>query len=354
MPVGPSRCEAASVEWHDCRNTRPQCNGLLPNVKRSDATWAISDGRAGNARQAEALAAALAPAAATPIQPRLLQPHMPWRWLAPRWLPGAQHAYGATFAEALRQPPRLAVGCGRQAALATRLLRARGSQVVQILDPRLDPRHWDVVVVPAHDRLRGTNVLTLLGSLHPIDDAWLAAGRAAFPMLGALPSPRVGLLVGGPSGLAPWSEAQAHAAFAAIAAQLRTHGGSILASASRRTPPAVAAALRRAFADVPGVVWCGADDGANPYAGLLGWAERLACTPDSVNLLSEACATRVPVQVLMPETARGRALDFHRALQARGRLLPVDNAGDAPATGIEPLRETARVAALIREHLALA
>ncbi|MCW0424378.1 hypothetical protein NB713_002321 [Xanthomonas sacchari] len=78
------------------------------------------------------------------------------------------------------------------------------------------------------------------------------------------------------------------------------------------------------------------------------------CTPDSVNLLSEACATRVPVQVLMPETARGRALAFHRALQARGRLLPADNAGDALTTGIAPLRETARVAALIRDRLALA
>ncbi len=352
--MGPSRCKAASVEWHDCRNTRPRCNGLLPNVKRSDATWAISDGRAGNARQAEALAAALALPTTTPIQPQLLQPHMPWRWLAPRWLPGAQHAYGAAFADSLRQPPQLAVGCGRQAALATRLLRARGSQVVQILDPRLDPRHWDMVVVPEHDRLRGANVLTLLGSLHPIDDAWLAAGRAAFPALGALPSPRVGLLVGGPSGLAPWSDAQAQDAFAALAAQLRAHGGSLLASASRRTPPAVATALRRAFAGVPGVVWCGEDDGANPYAGLLGWAERLACTPDSVNLLSEACATRVPVQVLMPEVARGRALAFHRALQARGRLLPAEDAGGAHAADIEPLRETARVAALIRDRLALA
>ena len=30
---------------------------------------------------------------------------------------------------------------------------------MQILDPRLDPRHWDLVVVPEHDALRGDNVL---------------------------------------------------------------------------------------------------------------------------------------------------------------------------------------------------
>ncbi|WP_068833319.1 ELM1/GtrOC1 family putative glycosyltransferase, partial [Xanthomonas graminis] len=237
-------------------------------MKRSGAPWAISDGRAGNARQAEALAAALAGAAMPPTPALLLQAHMPWRWLAPRRLPGAAQAYGAGLAELLRRPPALAIGCGRQAALATRLLRARGSAVVQVLDPRLSPRHWDLVVVPEHDRLRGDNVLTLLGSLHPIDDAWLAAARAAFPRFGALPSPRTALLVGGPAALAPWTAEAAAAVFRQLATQLRDTGGSVLASTSRRTPPAVAAALRDAFAGVPGVVWCGEGDGANPYAGL--------------------------------------------------------------------------------------
>ncbi|WP_255423569.1 mitochondrial fission ELM1 family protein [Xanthomonas sp. GW] len=323
-------------------------------MKRSGAPWAISDGRAGNARQAEALAAALAGPAAMPPAPALvLQPHTPWRWLAPRRLPGAAQAYGPAFAELLRQPPALAIGCGRQAALATRLLRARGSVVVQVLDPRLSPRYWDVVVVPEHDRLRGDNVLTLLGSLHPIDDPWLAAARAAFPQFGALPSPRTAVLVGGPAALAPWTADAAAAVFGQLATQLRDSGGSVLASTSRRTPPAVAAALRGAFAGVPGVVWCGDGDGANPYAGLLGWAERIVCTPDSVNLLSEACATRVPVAVAMPTSARGRARDFHAALRARGRLADASVAHGAAEGTIEPLRETARIAMRIRKRLQL-
>ncbi|OAX60615.1 mitochondrial fission ELM1 family protein [Xanthomonas graminis] len=322
-------------------------------MKRSGAPWAISDGRAGNARQAEALAAALSAPAVSPAPVLVLQPHMPWRWLAPRRLPGAAQAYGADFAELLRRPPALAIGCGRQAALATRLLRARGSAVVQVLDPRLSPRHWDLVVVPEHDRLRGDNVLTLLGSLHPIDDAWLAAARAAFPRFGALPSPRTALLVGGPAALAPWTTEAAASVFRHLATQLRDTGGSVLASTSRRTPPAVATALRDAFAGVPGVIWCGERDGPNPYAGLLGWAERIVCTPDSVNLLSEACATRVPVTVAMPLTAHGRARDFHAALHARGRLADATDVHGAATHTIAPLRETARIATRIRERLAL-
>ena len=41
-------------------------------------------------------------------------------------------------------------------------------------------------------------------------------------------------------------------------------------------------------------VWADARDGANPYAGMLGWADRIVCSSDSVNMLSEACATRAP------------------------------------------------------------
>ena len=185
-------------------------------------TWAVSDGRAGNARQAEALARALHPDTVHALH---LQARAPWRWAAPRRLPGASAAFGPAFAAQLQQPPGLVIGCGRQAALATRLLRARGSVAVQILDPRLDRRQWDLVVVPEHDALRGENVLTLLGSLHPVDDAWLAAGRAAFPAVGALPGPRVALLIGGPTTQVPWTLQALAAQCNAVQAQVRAAGG---------------------------------------------------------------------------------------------------------------------------------
>ena len=87
-------------------------------------------------------------------------------------MPGAGAGFGTSFDALIAKPPALAIGCGRQAALATRLLRARGSQAVQILDPRIDPRHWDLVIAPEHDTLRGDNVIPTLGSLHPVDDLW--------------------------------------------------------------------------------------------------------------------------------------------------------------------------------------
>jgi mitochondrial fission protein ELM1 len=195
--------------------------------------FALHDGRAGNARQANALAQAIAPDDAGEF---LLQARAPWRWLAPRVLPAATAAFGSGFDPLTANPPPLVIGCGRQAASATRLLRTRGSKAVQVLDPRIDPRHWDLVVAPEHDGLRGDNVVTMRGSLHPVDDLWLAQARREAAHVAALPSPHTVLLVGGPTRHAVLDDA----GFLALVRDLRAHarhqGGSFSAVASRRTP----------------------------------------------------------------------------------------------------------------------
>lgn len=309
---------------------------------------AFSDGRAGNTRQAEALTALLANDG-TPASHHLLMPRAPWRWAAPRRLPGVAQAFGPDFAARLSSPPGIAIGCGRQAALATRLLRERGARAVQILDPRLDPSHWDLVVVPEHDRLRGSNVIPMLGSLHPVDDAWLAQARTDFSAFAALPAPRTAFLLGGMSAHARFDRMAFEVMAAKFEAVLARDGGSVLLTTSRRTPKELRDVLQHRYDDTPGVVWRDAADGRNPYPGLLAWADRIVCSPDSVNMISEACATRAPVFVFDPQRVHGRPRAFLDALLARGRIRAMDARLDA--FDVEPLRETARVAAEVRARL---
>ncbi|MCY1251586.1 Mitochondrial fission ELM1 [compost metagenome] len=100
------------------------------------------------------------------------------------------------------------------------------------------------------------------------------------------------------------------------------------------------------------MIWGDGGDGVNPYAGLLGWADRIVVSPDSVNLLSEACGTRLPVAVALEQQAQGRMVRFQQALRARGRLQGrwLDWGYPGP---IEPLRETGRIAAQVREALGI-
>ena len=308
---------------------------------------ALHDGRAGNARQANALAAALS----TETGECLLKPHAPWRWLAPRAIPGATRAFGHAFDALIARPPPLAIGCGRQAALATRLLRAHGSKTVQILDPRIDHRHWDLVVAPKHDGLQGDNVITMLGSVHAIDDLWLAQARHAAPHIATLPAPHTVLLVGGPTRHAALDDAGFEGLLQQLTQRSRAEHGSVSVVASRRTPEHWRAMLALIPDDVPGIRWRNSHDGPNPYTALLAHADRIVSTPDSVNMLSEAAATLVPVFVWSAGIASGRLRMFLDALRASERVRALDDA--LTPFAFEPLRETARVAAEVRRRLGL-
>lgn len=310
----------------------------------------LTDGHAGNLRQARALAAALR----LPSNDMVLSARMPWRWFAPRRVSGAERAFGDAFLQLLHDPSlagTLVIGCGRQSALATRLLRERGALAVQILDPRIDTSHWDAVIAPRHDRLRGDNVITLEGSLNPVQDTWLGAARAAFAAFGQLPSPRTTLLIGGPTSNYRLSPRRLDRWLRDLRTLIDREGGSILATTSRRTPPGMVACARKRLHGLPGVVWTGSVDGRNPYAALLGWADRIVCTADSVNMLSEASATRVAVFVAGERLVRGRHRRFVDALLDAGRIRPVD--ATLGAFTVEPLRETQRVATLLRQRYGL-
>ena len=304
--------------------------------------WVLTDGATGNRKPALALAEALG------IEPYewTLQTRAPWRWLAPRCLPPRGDVFAPGFEQALReQAPRLAIGCGRQGALATRWLKRHvpDCKAVQILDPRVDPRYWDAVLAPAHDGLQGANVLSFTGGLHGVDGASLARARIAHAELSRLPSPRTVVLLGGPHSAFDLDRGLWLRLCAILHHWQARDGGSLLVSSSRRTPAWLREAARKDLGDLPGLQWHGEADGPNPYGGLLAWAERIVVTPDSANMLAEACATTVPVLVPALKPVRGKLGLLYRDLLERGRVRPLKL--DYQAWDVLPLRETARIGA---------
>jgi mitochondrial fission protein ELM1 len=313
---------------------------------RASGAVVITDGAVGNERQALSLALALR------ISPRLLRikPRPPWRWLGPGFARGVRWSIPRWQWQMLASPwPALAIGCGRQAALLTRALReASGGATfaVQILDPRIDPKYFDLVVTPRHDGLAGENVIQTLGSLHPIDDAWLADARMEFSTLQQLPQPRTALLVGGNRHGLNMDETW----FAALIAQLERwrerDAGSMLITTSRRTPPQWRERLRAAFKNGTTCFWGGESDGVNPYSGYLAVADRIVVTPDSVNMLSEACATGAPVFTAVPAKAPAKLAAFHAELTDQGWLHDLREDSQAQRQP-PPLREMATIASKV-------
>jgi mitochondrial fission protein ELM1 len=308
--------------------------------------WAISDGAAGNERQASALAGALG------MRTRVLRVRLrqPWDALAPRLMIGARSAIRDADNALLAPPwPAIAIGCGRRAALVTRALRrwsAGRTFTVQILDPRIPTDAFDIVVAPQHDDVAGANVIRSIGALNPVDARWLAEGRTRFARFADQRAPRTTVLIGATNRAQRLDVAFFDALLECLLAWHAADGGSYLVSVSRRTPIETISRLRRAFAAFPGVFWAGAEDGDNPYAGLLAWADRIIVTPDSVNMISEACATGKPVYTFAPRAISGKLASFHRALHASGHLRSLGEAGSKSQPPL--LAETHEIAELVR------
>jgi mitochondrial fission protein ELM1 len=185
---------------------------------------------------------------------------------------------------------------------------------VQILDPHMPARAFDAVVVPRHDQLAGPAVLRTVGAVNRLTPAAVAMAAAAWTgTLAGLPRPRLAVLIGGPSRSARFGRRDETRLLAALEALAPAHG--LMVTGSRRTPLGLVARIRAALG-ASAFVWDGA--GPNPYPGLLGHADAVLVTEDSVNMASEAASTGLPVHVFALGGRTAKIARFHDSLARHG------------------------------------
>ena len=316
-------------------------------VSTPPVCWVLSDGKAGHENQSLGLAEALS------CRTRVIRlaARWPWRSLPPiLWL-DPLNAVG--YGDGRLEPPwpDLVIGTGRLSApvaAAVRRASAGSAFAVQILDAKLPATRFDLMIVPAHDSLRGENVVPVQGSLHRITAERLnAAAPAAQSRYGALATPRVAVLIGGSSGAYRMTEDHGAQLAAQLAELTRSHGAGVLVTMSRRTPRDAAQALRAGLSGVGAEIWDGQGD--NPYLDFLSLADHVVVTCDSVSMISEAASTGKPVSIVALDGGSPKFTRFHRAMEDAGITRPFD--GRLETWSYPPLRETQRVAALIRQRL---
>jgi mitochondrial fission protein ELM1 len=313
------------------------------------ATWILTDGRAGM----RGPAVGLAEATGLDFTEKRVVPAKPWVWLPTRFWPPGISGLGRGSDPVDPPYPDLLISCGRRAVGPARWLRARSRGrifAVHILRPYVDTAAFDLVVAPAHDRLTGPNVLPVTGSLNRVTDAQLAKAAAHFAsMFSHLPHPRIAVLIGGPNRVYRIDQAVIDRLADNLLRLVREHGASLAITASRRTGPAMMTRLRDRLRDAPAFIWDG--DGENPYFGLLGLADAIVVTGDSVNMISEACTTGKPVYIF--ELAGGggsKFAAFHQAIYTANQARAFD--GTLGTWQPRPLQETKRVAQTVLDQLA--
>lgn len=307
------------------------------------APWVISEGLAG----LHAQAAGLAEAAGLAADFRVLKPAAPWKWIAAKLWPDPL----AAVADALAAPrPSLAIGCGGMAGAVLAALRRQSMRVVQVQDPRIDIRRFDLIIANHHDELTGPNVYVIRTALHRITPERLASeGKVWQDRFSAHKRPLVAVLLGGSNGRYRLDRDFGAKLAGDLAAMAQRDKVGIVVTPSRRTDPAVTALIRQALAPVGGYVWD--FTGENPYCGMLALADMIVVTQDSVSMISEASATAAPVMfVALPGSSRRQGA-FLKTMMNEDRIRPFE--GRFATWPVAPLNDTPAAAAEMRRRLGL-
>ncbi|WP_350335013.1 mitochondrial fission ELM1 family protein [Coralliovum pocilloporae] len=279
--------------------------------------WVLTDGKMGDRAQCLGLAERLG----LDIEERVVAPGRPWHWFLPRGPipPGDRPDQPGS---PVHPPfPDLVIASGRRAAAYLPVIKkASAGRVFTVFlkDPRIGTGFADFIWVPAHDRLRGGNVMVTDTAPHRISPDVLESARAVVPEDWVqLPRPWLGLVVGDPTG-GRGDQDQTGSAVLGQLEPLVRQAGSILVTPSRRTPAAFLEALSQHLAEKPFWIWSG--EGDNPYRQILAQSDLLAVTGDSHNMVSEVLAAGCPVSVLRPPQLNPKLARFLDKLPQQGAV----------------------------------
>lgn len=316
----------------------------MENAKKTDTwpnTWIVTEGMAGTENQCLGVTEALGLSSKT-FRTNL---KFPWNYLSP-WL-GFECA--STFTEPLDPPwPDLLICSGRKSIAAARYIKKKSEGrtfVVQIQDPRVNPKQFDMVALPAHDPTRGDNVFVTTATPNRITAEKLAVARAEWASTFAqLPGPRIAVLIGGSTKRHHMTSLETQQ----LVRQLSPLRG-LMITTSRRTGETNNTLLKRDLTKPENFFWDRA--GPNPYMGMLAWADFILVTADSTSMISEAATTGKPVYVLpMPGLTRRQQLLVDN-LKKHGAVRDFD--GKFEPWTYPPLADSAAIAAAIRQKSGL-
>ncbi len=308
-------------------------------MSHTPGTWILSEGLAG--LQAQALG--LAEAAGLSPDMRVLTPSGLWKHIPAKFWPHPLNFVAPPF-------PGLVIACGGKAGVVAAAMRTRDRRIVQIQNPRIDIRRFDIIVANRHDELTGPNVIVSRTALHRVTaDRLTREAEIWRDRLAPLKRPLVAVLLGGNNGRYTLDTTVGGRLATDLAAMAQRDGVGIAVTPSRRTDPAVTALMRDALAPVGGWVWD--FTGENPYFGMLALADMIVVTQDSVSMISEAAATSVPVMFApLPGKSRRQGL-FIETMMQEGRVRPFD--GRFALWPVTPLNDTPWAAAEMCRRLGL-
>ena len=271
-----------------------------------------------------------------------------WNFIPPKFTPISENLLTEKFV----CDSKIIISCGRKSVIPSIALKKRlKNQIfnIHIQDPKVSFKHFDLIVSPDHDGIKGDNILTTKGSIHYLTKKEII-DNSNYLQLDKGKKKIVAFIIGGPNKYYNYSDEQVHFIFNKIKALFTPDKFKIIVIPSYRTPEEVIKKAFNTFSINHHVV---KTIDKKAYLSSLALADFVIVTCDSTSMISEAAVTGKPVFAAMmkPRKSIRRFNSFFKQFKELGILKELNDSIDS--WSYDKLDEVNRIAPIIKEKMRL-
>ena len=271
-----------------------------------------------------------------------------WNLVPPKFTPISENLLTEKFV----CDGKVIISCGRKSVISSIALKKRfGKEIfnIHIQDPKVSFKHFDLIISPEHDNIKGDNVITTKGAIHYLNKKDIIK-NSNYLKLNNEKKQIVAFIIGGPNRYYDYSEEQMHYTFNKVKTLYTPDKFKIIVIPSYRTPLNI---IKKAYDTFNFNHLVVKKIDKNAYLGSLAIADYIVVTCDSTSMISEAAITGKPVYIAMMKAKKSnrRFKNFYSQFKKLGIIRELDESIDN--WSYDKLDEVNRIAPIIKTKMKL-
>ena len=269
-----------------------------------------------------------------------------WSLLPPKLTPISENLVKEKFV----CDSKVIISCGRKSVIPSIALKKRlGKEIftIHVQDPKVSLKHFDLVISPEHDNVKGDNVLTTKGAIHYLTKKEIK-DNSNYLDIKKEKRKLVAFIIGGPNKYYNYNDQAIQQLFTKIKTLFTPNKYKIIIVPSYRTPEKIIKNAYDTF-NFNHLVIKTVDKKA--YLSALSLADISVVTCDSTSMISEAAITGKPVYIAMMKSNKNntRFKKFYSLLTNLGITRELKD--NIEEWSYESLNEVNRIAPIIKTKM---
>jgi mitochondrial fission protein ELM1 len=271
-----------------------------------------------------------------------------WKLIPPKMTPISQSVYKKIDHDNFD----IIISCGRKSVIPSIYLKNSSNKKIfniHIQDPKVDLKHFDFIVAPEHDAMKGQNVISTRGAIHYLTENEINENKDYLNSFIKKDERKIWtLIMGGPTKYYDYSSKNINNIFKKINELSKIHNFQLVVIPSMRTPINIIHYAKEYFGEDHTVIM---DVDKKAYLSALAIAQNIIVTCDSSSMISEAALTGKPIYIasILPKKKDKR---FQRFRNLFRELNITRNLGEEIKDwNYQKLDETNRVANIIKQKI---